>query len=302
MVGQEEIKVSVCVITYNHQAYIRQCLESIATQIVDFDFEIIVADDCSTDNTRMVILDVSKKFPGLIKTIFHDSNIGVCPNYLSAHKAARGKYVAHCDGDDFWYQGKLAKQVRIMDADPSVVQCWTCADVVDDQGAKKNIFPSRLARFFYPDTIYTEDIVTSYALVGQHSTQLYRRSAMNFHLSGEFLDYWVAYNISLYGKSIYLKDVLSAYRVTSQHSVTRNNCKNKAAVDLLSKHLVDISRSRPDLVSVAKANIVCRYIFSRLKGHNLNEIERSMLFFETKHISLRHFLKSLFYFAIQKIL
>lgn len=74
------IKVSVCVMTYNQEKYIGQCLESLVTQETDFDFEIIVGDDFSTDGTRDVIQEYQKKYPDIIKPVFRDKNVGITEN------------------------------------------------------------------------------------------------------------------------------------------------------------------------------------------------------------------------------
>lgn len=294
-------KVSVCVIAYNHGLYIEKCLESIVAQEVDFCFEVIVADDCSTDATRIIINDYIKRYPGVVRAIFHEANVGVCENYKSAHDAARGEYVAHCDGDDYWYPGKLKQQVKVLDDDPSAVQCWACADVVDDNGNKVKLFPSRLARLIYPRLISSNDIALSYALVGQHSTQLYRRSARPVVHLKNYLDYWVAFNLSLKGKSIYLKSVLGAYRFTSSPSITRNTNSKKKAVDYLAQHLVDIYKGDPRYGVYVKANLYCRLFFSKLKGHDVSELKLALNELRRERLSVFLFLKSLAYFTVQKI-
>lgn len=295
-----EIKVSVCIITYNHEKYIRKCLESVLSQEVNFKIEVIVADDFSTDATRNIIVEFENKYPGVVRKIFHSKNIGVCANYKSAHAAAQGAYIAHCDGDDFWMEGKLDAQVRLLDESPDVAQCWTCADIVNDGGHKIGLFPSRLARLIYPRYISTDDIVLSYALVGQHSTQLYRATARRKLDEDNFLDYLIAFNLSLKGKTIYLKEVLSAYRSTNSPSVTRNSNKNKASVDLLAVHLLQISEDYPAYARHAKANLVCRLFFSTLRGHNVILLKQSLARMSKVRLSPFLLLKSCFYFLLQK--
>jgi len=109
-------KVSVCVITYNQEKYIRQCLQSIVDQETDFDFEVIVGEDCSTDGTRAIVQEFSEKFPNIVKPIYQKKNIdGGGYNFLTVHRAARGEYVAHIDGDDFALPGKLQAQANILE-------------------------------------------------------------------------------------------------------------------------------------------------------------------------------------------
>jgi glycosyltransferase involved in cell wall biosynthesis len=298
---QEKIpKVSVCVVTYNQEKYIRQCLQSIVDQKTDFDFEVLVSDDCSADATQEIVTEFATRYPSMVKPIFHQKNIGASKNFISTHDAARGEYVCHMDGDDYWLPGKLSHQAEILDRNNAVVQCWTCANVVDIEGKKLKIFPSALARALYPSYLKTEDLVLSYALVGQHSTQMYRRLARNCNLiKGDVLDFYVAFIISLEGVSFYSKSILSAYRV-GNISVTTNDNRNRVTVDLLAKHLFSIANEYPKYRKFAVANIFVRSIISRLAGHNvsiINELRKRLDSRVNIYISIRSF----FYFMLQKI-
>lgn len=117
----EDIKVSVCVITYNQEEYIAECLQSLVDQETDFPFEIIVSDDCSTDRTREIIDVYVAKYPNLIKKCYQEVNVGACENIVSTYMKASGEYIAICEGDDFWTSKlKLAKQCELLDRDPTV--------------------------------------------------------------------------------------------------------------------------------------------------------------------------------------
>jgi glycosyltransferase involved in cell wall biosynthesis len=114
-------KVSVCVITYNQAAYIGQCLQSIVDQKTQFDFEVIVGDDASTDGTRCIVQSFAERYPERIRPIYHKENIGGgAHNFRMVHLAALGTYVAHVDGDDYLLPGKLQAQVDILEAKPQV--------------------------------------------------------------------------------------------------------------------------------------------------------------------------------------
>lgn len=298
----QPVKVSVCVITYNHVNYIGQCLESILNQKTNFTFEIIVADDASTDGTIDIIRKYATKHPDIVKPVFHDKNVGVYQNYKDAHSKATGTYVAHCDGDDYWYENKLEKQILIMDSDNSIVQSWTGANIVDDSGCITGLFPSRWARKVYPDEVFASDIALSYALVGQHSTQIYRRESQPKIDKTEFLDYWVAFNLALKGKSRYLiNENLSAYRCTSSPSLTRHSGSKKVAVDLLSEHLFCISKNYPEYSREAKSNLLTRYFFSKLKRHDTRCLQFYLKKMKLSKISLKYLASSFFYFLMQKI-
>jgi len=113
--------VSVCMITYNHEIYIREAIEGVVGQQTDFSFELIIGEDCSTDRTREICLEYQKKYPAIVRVLISDTNVGMCDNHRRALDACRGKYIAFCEGDDFWHHPlKLAKQVEYMEAHPDL--------------------------------------------------------------------------------------------------------------------------------------------------------------------------------------
>jgi glycosyltransferase involved in cell wall biosynthesis len=117
-------KVSVVTITYNHAAYIAQALESILTQETDFPFEVIVADDCSTDSTPSIIREFAERHPDVVVPVLRPENIGIHANFVSAAALARGDYVALCEGDDYWTDvHKLQRQSDVLDSRPDVYLC-----------------------------------------------------------------------------------------------------------------------------------------------------------------------------------
>lgn len=113
--------VSICCITYNHGPYIAEALESFLTQKTTFPFEIIIGEDCSTDNTRQVVEDYILRYPDKIRLITSENNVGMLPNLCRVLDASIGKYIALCEGDDYWIDSnKLQKQVDFLEANPNV--------------------------------------------------------------------------------------------------------------------------------------------------------------------------------------
>jgi len=109
-------KVSIVTISYNQEQYIQQTLDSFIDQKTDFNFEVIIADDCSTDNTAGIIREYAEKFPNIIKPILRKKNIGIQSNFIDALQHASGTYIALCEGDDFWTDSlKLHKQVNFLE-------------------------------------------------------------------------------------------------------------------------------------------------------------------------------------------
>lgn len=164
-------KVSVCVVTYNQEQYITQCLQSIVEQEVDFNFEIIVSDDGSTDNTQNIILNFAKKYPS-IRPIFHDKNIGALKNFIFAHRQAKGEYVAHIDGDDYILPNKLQSQSDYLDAHDEISFSAHAARVI---GGNTIIGNSAL----YPEVGTIEDLLN----LGTY----FINSSIMYRLANEFI-------------------------------------------------------------------------------------------------------------------
>lgn len=107
--------VSVAVITYNHEATIRQCLDSILNQLVDFDYEIVVGDDCSTDSTQSILREYATKYPNRFVLKLNPENEGVSRNNIHVLSCCKGEFIAMCEGDDYWSDAeKLKKQVGFL--------------------------------------------------------------------------------------------------------------------------------------------------------------------------------------------
>ncbi len=100
-------------ITYNHSAYVAQAIDGILMQQADFDFELVIGEDFSTDNTRAICEDYASKYPQIIKLLPAEKNLGMMPNFVRTLKACKGLYVALCEGDDYWTdKNKLKIQIE----------------------------------------------------------------------------------------------------------------------------------------------------------------------------------------------
>lgn len=108
--------VSICSITYNHEEFISETLDSLLMQETDFPFEIVVDDDCSPDKTANIIKEYILKFPNIFNAQLRDKNVGMSINYRENLQRARGRYLAPCEGDDYWIDPlKLKKQVEFLE-------------------------------------------------------------------------------------------------------------------------------------------------------------------------------------------
>lgn len=127
--NNSSVTVSVLCCSYNHEKFIRKALEGIVNQKTKFAYEVIVADDASTDETQKIIREFAEKYPDKIHCILREKNVGIGPNYFDALQQVKGKYLAICDGDDYWSDPeKLQRQVDYMEAHPDYTVC--CASFV----------------------------------------------------------------------------------------------------------------------------------------------------------------------------
>lgn len=127
--------LSVCLITYNHEKYIRNAIEGILMQKVDFEWELIIADDCSTDGTKEILIEYKAKHPDFIKLILQEKNIGPAKNHIELITTPISKYIALCDGDDYWTDPlKLQKQVGFLEANQDYVLCFHPIKILKKDG------------------------------------------------------------------------------------------------------------------------------------------------------------------------
>lgn len=131
----KNIEVSVAIITYKHENYIRQALDSVFMQKTDFEFEVIVGEDASPDNTRNILLEYKEKYGEKLVLVLHDENVGASNNSRSVQMKIRGKYVASLEGDDFWTdEYKLQKQYDFLEKNPDFSAVCHDIMIVDESG------------------------------------------------------------------------------------------------------------------------------------------------------------------------
>ncbi|MBE0410255.1 MAG: glycosyltransferase [Anaerolineales bacterium] len=146
------MKVSVLIITYNHEQYIAEAVQSVLTQKTTFDYEIVVGEDCSTDETRNILVSLTEKYPDRIKLLFSERNQGVHRNLVNSLAACKGKYIAFLDGDDLWTSNdKLEIQANYMDEHPNCAVSFHNATIINEDNSqiiKNNYFTPGLKRIF----------------------------------------------------------------------------------------------------------------------------------------------------------
>jgi glycosyltransferase involved in cell wall biosynthesis len=124
-------------ITYNHELYIAKAIEGVLNQKTNFLFELVIGEDCSTDNTKKIVLEYQRKFPHIIKVITSSNNVGMIKNSIRTALACDGKYIAYCEGDDYWHNpDKLQIQVDFLEHNPEYGMVHSNADLFDTRSGK----------------------------------------------------------------------------------------------------------------------------------------------------------------------
>jgi glycosyltransferase involved in cell wall biosynthesis len=138
--------LSVAMITYKHEAYIKQAVEGVLMQETNFEFHLIISDDCSPDTTAQIVQDIIDNHPNgyRVKYFRHEKNMGMQPNGLFALQQCKGKYVAVCEGDDYWTDPlKLQKQVDFLETNNDFVLCFHKVNELNEFNSKStNTFPN----------------------------------------------------------------------------------------------------------------------------------------------------------------
>ena len=172
---RERPLVSVGVMTYNHARYIAEALDSVVMQEVNFKYEIVIAEDCSTDGTRDIVVEYQKKYPDVIRLILQEKNVGMKENSNILRRSCRGIYRANLEGDDYWIDPcKLQKQVDFLENNKDYVAVGGNFTCVDDAG-RPTAFPWGDIRYTYcSDDEYTIEHFKRWLLFGHTSTMMFR--------------------------------------------------------------------------------------------------------------------------------
>ena len=120
----KDVTVSIAMITYNHEGFISQAIEGVLMQQTSFPFELIIGEDCSTDNTRQICIEYREKYPEIIRLLLPEKNLGAWDNMENVLNVCRGKYISFCEGDDYWTDPlKLQKQIDFLESHPDYSLC-----------------------------------------------------------------------------------------------------------------------------------------------------------------------------------
>jgi len=217
------MKVSVSLITYNHEKYIAQAIDSVLMQKTNFDYEIIIGEDDSEDNTRTIVQEYKKRYPDKIKLFLNDRKNVIYINgkatgrwnLVNNLKHARGKYIALLDGDDYWTDPlKIQKQVDFLDGNPECSMCFHAVNIIWDDKSREPTtdFPLEL-----------KEIYTIEDLLGRDSNFIRTCSVMfRNELFNEFPSWfyetpqgdWILHILNAqYGNIGFVNKIMGTYRI-----------------------------------------------------------------------------------------
>ena len=207
------MKVSVCMITYNHEKFIAQAIESVMMQEAGFQYELVIGEDCSTDRTREICIECQGRFPDRIRLLLPEKNLGMMHNFVQTLNVCTGQYVALLEGDDYWTTPrKLQKQADFLDMHQDYATCFARTLVVTEDNHGE---PS-----YIPFAPHRKDILTIEDLLRGNSIPTCSVMFRN-RLFASFPDWFFSLAMgdwplhimnTQHGKAGYLDEPMAAYR------------------------------------------------------------------------------------------
>jgi glycosyltransferase involved in cell wall biosynthesis len=288
MQNESNLILSVVMITYAHEDFIEQAINGVLMQECKFDIELIIVNDCSPDNTDAVVEDIIKKHPkaSWIRYIKHEKNIGMIPNFIFSLNESQGKYIALCEGDDYWTDPlKLQKQVDFLEMNPKFGLVHT-NNKVFLQKENKFITESRIVDDVenpFECLIFNCNPIVTLTVCFRKNIIIEYFESLDFQKQSYLLsDYPIWIWFSLKSKIKLINEVTGVYRVLEESaSQSKNKQKNIAFVEnqrlqalyFLPKHRI----IEHDLAFYKKHAL----LFSRYSIRN-KKIEIKKLFFQNR--------------------
>ena len=274
--------VSISCITHNHEKFITQAIESFLMQETNFEFEIVIGDDCSTDRTKEIILSYVDKFPGKIRFINRLKNIGSAPNFMQTIKECNGKYIALCEGDDYWTDPlKLQKQVDFLEENSEYVLTSTQYEIINDS-KEEIIFNQSIATIFQNHSslfyeITNDNIFDPFIL--QTHTILFKNKLIDENLYMHKLcgDVFLISNLLLKGKGACLNFNSGVYRIHDGGIFSKKTEIEKSAIEF------DRAKVMNQYYRGKYKSILTLYNWNTKKLHNVLYIKKHTSFKSYTH-------------------
>lgn len=254
--------ISVVTIAYNVSKYIAEAIESVLNQKTNYTIELVIGEDCSTDNTRDIILEYQKKYPNVIRAVLNEKNLGLTPNCVATHNACKGKYFALLDGDDYWTDdNKLQKQIDFLEQNLDYSGSGTQATKIYENGDKPQLFGAQ------NDATYClNDMITHRKF--HTSSFVYRREIWDktggIPLNISSNERAMYPMVAIYGKIKYFKEPTCVYRLASTGLNSRINYMELETDLQMLSWLQSLSKTFP-LAKFRSFLHLCIYTYGRTK-------------------------------------
>ena len=289
--SKKEILLSVCMVSYNQEAYVRDALDSVLMQKTNFEYEIIVSDDCSKDNTVQVVKEYYDQYPNKIRILTGDKNLGYPNNQRRSLEAAKGKYIALCDSDDYWTDPyKLQKQIDYLETHPECAICFHNVMHIYDG----NVAPRSLVNpLDFPTELTAEDMIIRKWFLPTNS-EVFRREFLSFpewYDSVLHIDYVLNLLMSFKGTLHYIPDVMAVYRHTA---LSVNAQHNDGEYGYMLYHSQTMKKILTNIKSESDS------IYHPLLEQRLKRYDEEILHYEREVYYEKHMIPRLFRFKTYK--
>lgn len=212
----KDVKVSVLVITYNHEAFIRQALESVLAQTVTFSLEIIISEDCSLDRTRDIVIEYQQRYPEIVRLLLSERNLRSNEVVARGLRVARGTYIALLDGDDYWISSrKLQRQSDFLDQNPNSAICFHNAKVIyEDRLGNSHLWNSpEQKKETSIDDLWSGNFIATSSVMFRHNLS---QQIPSWYIDMFPIGDWPLHILNAeHGSISFIDEVMSVYR---QHS------------------------------------------------------------------------------------
>ena len=267
----EKPMVSILTITYNHEKYISQAIDSFLMQKTDFNFEIVIGEDFSTDNTRKIIEVYQKKHPKKIKLLPSDKNLGIEANFFRTTQACNGKYIAICDGDDYWIdENKLQLQVDFLENNKDY---GTVATLYEKFIQKNNTFKEieyttnqPVQALLFNDFLFDSHLTPVTVLFKNSLVKEYSAIYIDNKEKLSFLDYSLWMYFSLKEKVAILNKYTSVYRVLKESASHFTTNKSWVLGKIFYKDLLFYKNNYPEI----DKNLINKALYLRAIKHYIS--------------------------------
>lgn len=277
--------VTVICLTYNHENYIAQALDSFLMQKTNFKFKIFIGEDCGTDRTADIIREYAAKYPDIVIPFLREQNMGPQRNCLDMCAQATSPYLAFCDGDDYWIdENKLQKQYDYMEAHPEYRFCFAKTEIIASKDWAHAAYyrPNREGRYIIPECLpdykpvssplYASDVIDN-LLLGHTSTLFFRWNYdivfPEWFFEGVYGDAALRLmQLGEDGTAGYIEDVVSVYRINETGVFTSYKDKNEMFANTRLEYVRWIS----GILSWYKDNNIKKYPKTKLENRLIREV------------------------------